>query len=334
MEEKVLQSILENGLIESGDRIVIGVSGGPDSICLLHVLNNIRNNVKYNLNFELYVCHINHGIRENAVLDEKYVEEYCSKKSIPFYLKKVNIETIAKQEKKGTEETGRNVRYEFFEEIAIKTGSNKIATAHNKNDNIETVIMNILRGSGVSGLKGIEVKRDKYIRPLISITREEIEEYCNKESLNPREDESNKENIYTRNKIRNIVIPYIKEQFNPNIVEAIDRLSCMSKEETEYLDKIVEEEYKKIVKVDKPKLIVLDLQGFNKLEIVIKRRVIRYTINRLIGTSLGIERIHVEDIVKLCNNNIGNKLLHPNKNIKIMLKKGEIFFEDCREVYP
>ena len=127
------------------------------------------------------------------------------------------------------EEAGRNVRYDFFDEIFDKVGANKIAIAHNKNDNAETVLMNIMRGSGVSGLKGIEpIRNGKFIRPLIEIDRKSIEQYCVDENLNPKFDESNKENVYTRNKVRNLLIPYIEKEFNPNIIESISRLSDLA----------------------------------------------------------------------------------------------------------
>ncbi|MDO5556409.1 MAG: tRNA lysidine(34) synthetase TilS, partial [Clostridia bacterium] len=210
MKQKVLQTIKKNKLIQNGEAIVVGVSGGPDSICLLHVLNELKNE----LNFKIYVAHINHMIRKEADEETEYVKEFCEKLEIEYYIKKVDVIKKANVLKKGIEETGRNVRYQFFNEILEKTNSNKIATAHNNNDKIETILMNILRGSGMSGLKGIEPMRNsKYIRPLIEIERNEIEEYCKINKLNPRIDKSNQDNTYTRNKIRNIVIPYIKKEF-------------------------------------------------------------------------------------------------------------------------
>ena len=128
-----------------------------------------------------------------------------------------------------------------------KTASNKIAPAHNNNDKVETILMNILRGSGTSGLKGIEAIRDKkFIRPLIETSREEIEEYCEVNKLNPRIDKSNNENIYTRNKVRNVVSPYIKQEFNPNILKTINRLSEVATEESEYLNRITKQTFNKI----------------------------------------------------------------------------------------
>ena len=324
MEEIVLNTIEKYNLINNGDKIVVAVSGGPDSMCLLNVLKNIRE--KFNL--ELFVAHINHMIREEAKEDENYVKKYCKENGLNFYSRSIDVEKIANTSKIGTEEAGRKVRYEYFEEILKETKSNKIAIAHNKNDKIETIIMNMLRGSGIAGLKGIEpIKNDKYIRPLIECERFEIEEYCRQNNIEPRIDRTNFENVYTRNKIRNIVIPYIKQEFNPNIIQTMDRLSDLVKEEDEYLEKVVETKYKEYVQQESNTQIVMDLKGFNKEEKVIKSRLLLYTISRLFGTTKGIEKIHIEDIIKLCEKNVGNKYLMPNKNIKILVNKNQIFFE-------
>ena len=188
--------------------------------------------------------------------------------------------------------------------------------------------MNILRGSGISGLKGIEPIRDnRYIRPLIEITREKIEKYCEEYKLSPKYDETNLENDYTRNKIRNIVIPYIEKEFNPNITQTLNRLSEVARQEDDYLNEVTKKEYNAIRLEKTEKQITLDLQAFNKLELVIKRRLILYTINELVNTKAGIEKTNIDDIIKLCNNNIGNKYLTPIKGIKVLVKKGRIFYE-------
>lgn len=322
LEEVVLETINKNNLIKDGESIVVGVSGGPDSITLLDILIKLQKRIK----FDIVVAHINHMIRSDADEDQRYVEKYCKNNNITFYVKQAKVEEIAKNQKIGTEEAGRNLRYEFFDEILEKTKSNKIATAHTKNDNVETVLMNIIRGSGTKGLKGIEIIRDnKYIRPLLEISRTEIEEYCEKNNLEPRIDSSNMENIYTRNKIRNLLIPYIQKEFNPNIIETIDRLSSISKEENKYFEDITKKAYEEILVEETKNEVVLDLKKFNTLEIVIKNRIMLYTINKLFGSSSGIEKIHLQDIIKLCNNNIGNKYLIPNKKVKILLKNKKIF---------
>ena len=322
LKEEVLKTIKDNKLINEGDKIVIGVSGGPDSICLLHLLNNLKDTLK----ITIYVAHINHSIREVADMETKYVQDFCKKIGVECFVKKEDILSLAKKQKKGTEEVGRQVRYSFFDEVLEKTNSNKIATAHNSNDRAETVILNILRGSGISGLKGIEAIRDqKYIRPLINTDRESIEKYCEENKLEPKIDETNKENIYTRNKVRNVVIPYIKKEFNQNIIKTINRLSTVATEENDYLMKITKQEYANISNMEND-IITLDLKRFNNLELVIKRRLILYTINEAIHTTNGIEKVNLDDIVKLCSNNIGNKYLTPIKEIKIYVKKGKVYF--------
>ncbi len=322
LKEEVLKTIETYNLIEKNDKIVIGVSGGPDSICLLHVLYGL----KEKLGIEIVVAHVNHMLRDVADLETEYVQKFCKKLGIECYVKKADILEISKTQKKGTEEVGRQVRYDFFDEVAKKTNSNKIATAHNSNDRAETVILNILRGSGLSGLKGIEPIRDnKYIRPLINTDRQDIENYCNDNKLEPKYDKTNNENIYTRNKVRNTVIPYIKKEFNPNIIKTINRLSSLATEENEYLQAITKQEFENLL-IEKTENIILDLHKLNSLNLVIKRRLILYTINEVLHTTNGIEKVNIDDIIKLCKNNIGNKYLMPIKEIKVYVKKGKIYF--------
>ena len=321
MEEKVLKTIKKYELIKSGDNIVLGISGGPDSICMLYILNSLKKDLKFNI----YVAHINHMLRENAKLDEEYVKNTCKKLNIPVYIKHIQIKEIAEKEKRGIEETGRKVRYKFFEEILRKTNSNKIATAHNLNDSIETIILNIIRGTGISGLAGIEpIRENKFIRPLIECERKEIEEYCKLNKLEPRIDESNYENKYNRNKIRNICIPYLQKELNSNVIKNISRLSEIANEEQKYIEKNVEKSFNKICIENTENKIILDIKMFVKEELVIKRRLILYTINKLIGTTINIEKINIDDIIKLCERNIGNKFLIPTKGIKVFVKKGKI----------
>lgn len=322
LKEEVLKTIKKYNLINNGDKIIIGVSGGPDSICLLNILNALKNK----LNIEIAVAHINHMIRTEADEETEYVKKFCEKINVPCFIKKVNVLELAKQTKRGTEEAGRDERYKFFEEILNKTNSNKIATAHNSNDRAETVILNIVRGSGIAGLKGIEANREnKYIRPLIETSREKIEKYCIENNLEPKYDKSNNENIYSRNKVRNELIPYIKKEFNQNIIQTINRLSELATEENEYLEKLTKDAYNSI-KMEETENIILNLKQFNKLELVIKRRLILYTIKETLHTTNGIEKINIDDIIKLCENNIGNKYLMPTKEIKVFVGKGKIQF--------
>ena len=326
MEQKVLNTIKQYKLIENGDRVVVGVSGGPDSISLLDILNKFqKNNI---INFEIIVAHINHQIREEADSDEEFVKEYCEKNQINFFTKRIDVIKYANNNKMGLEEAGRKIRYDFFDEILKQENANKIAIAHNKNDKAETIIMNIIRGSGISGLRGIEPIRDgKYIRPIIDCERYEIEKYAEENKLNPRIDKTNFENDCTRNKIRNIVLPYVKKEFNSNIVETLNRLSLVAVETDEYIKRQVIEEYNKIKIEETVEKIVLNLKEFNLKDMLIRKKILIYTISKVLGNSQNIEKVNVEDIIKMCEKNIGNKYIMPNKNIKVLVNKGKIFFE-------
>jgi len=323
MIDAVLKTIQKYNLIKANDKIVLGVSGGPDSLFMLDILNKL----KEQLQIELVVAHINHMIRAEADSEEEFVRKFCQKINVEFYSKRIEVEKYANNNKIGLEEAGRKVRYEFFEEVCNQTGANKIAVAHNKNDKVETIIMHILRGSGISGLQGIQPQtNNKIIRPIIEIERVDIEKYCEEQRLQPRIDKSNFDNTYTRNKIRNVVIPYIKDEFNPNFIETMTRLSEVITEENEFLSKLTDTEYKKILIEKTEKEIALDLKKFNELDNIIKKRIILYTVSILRGGSQGIEKIHIEDIVKLCQNNIGNKFLIPNKGLKVLVKDKKILF--------
>lgn len=266
LEKQVEETIKKFNMLEKGDKIVVGVSGGPDSMTLLNILISLKE--KYSLT--LSVAHVNHMIRENAKIDEEYVKEFCKENNIECFVKRSDVVEKSQKEKKGLEEAGREVRYNFFDEVLKSTNSNKIAIAHNLNDNAETIIMNALRGTGLSGLKGIEPKREKFIRPLIETKREEIEEYCKQNNINPRHDESNDDNTYTRNKTRNIVIPYIKKEYNPNIINTLKRLSEIVRENEEFFKREVEKHYKEII-ISEENKIVYDLKKFNSLDVVLQK---------------------------------------------------------------
>ena len=241
VEEKFLNTVRDYNLIESGDVIVVGVSGGPDSITLLTCLNKY----KEKFNYKIIVAHINHLIRKDSTEDEQFVENYCKKNDIPIFIKRAKVEEIAKKEKRGTEETGRRIRYEFFNDVLKKNNANKIAIAHNMNDNAETMILNLIRGTGLQGLEGIRPRNNNIIRPLINCKREEIESYCEKNNLNPRIDSTNSENIYRRNIIRNKILPSLKE-INPNIVETLSRTTKIIRENNTYIKESSQEIFDKI----------------------------------------------------------------------------------------
>lgn len=322
LEEKFLKTIKENNLIEKEDVIVVGVSGGPDSITLLTCLNKY----KEKLGIRLVVAHINHLIREDSTEDEQFVENVCKEMDIKFYCKRAKVEEIAKAEKLGTEETGRKIRYEFFDEVAEKEKANKIAIAHNMNDNAESMILNLIRGCGLTGLEGIQPSEyGKYIRPLINCSRSEIEDYCDKNNLQPRIDSTNKENIYRRNIIRNIILPQLKE-LNPNIVEGLSRTSKLVKQNNVFVNDYSQETYDYLEEKEEGK-ISFYLKEFNEQYEVVKQNMVLLAINEIKGNTRNIEKTNIDDIVKMAARNVGNKFLIINKGLKITCKDGKLIFE-------
>ncbi|MDF3001146.1 MAG: tilS, partial [Bacillota bacterium] len=241
IKDRVKDTIVKNNLIEHGEHIVIGLSGGPDSVCLFHILHCFQE--EWNLGID--AVHINHGLRPGAAEeDQRYTEELCKSYNVPCHTFFYDVKKIAAETGASSEDAGRQVRYQSFarvaEKISCETGRNiKIAVAQNMNDQAETVLMRILRGTGTEGLCGIEYLRNDpsrgtLIRPLLDITREEIEAYCREHKLKPQIDLTNLEPIYTRNKIRLELLPYLCEQFNTNIITALNRLSGIAKEDKAY----------------------------------------------------------------------------------------------------
>lgn len=319
VEQNFLNTVKENNLINENDIIVVGVSGGPDSTALLSCLNNY----KEKFNCKIIVAHINHLIREDSTEDEKYVENLCEKMNIKCYIKRADVEKMASEQKRSTEDMGRIVRYQFFDEIAQKENANKIAIAHNMNDNAETLLLNLIRGAGLVGLEGIRpLEYGKYIRPLINCKRNEIEDYCKINNLEPRIDSTNKENIYKRNIIRNKLIPYI-EELNPNIIQTLNRTSKIIIDNNDYINEETLKEYNKIAICESNK-VSFDLKKFSKISNNIKTNLIFKAIEQLKGNTKNVEKSNIDDIIRMCNRNVGNKHIMINKEIEAEIKNSKL----------
>ena len=222
IKEIILNTVVTNKMIDYGNKVVVGVSGGADSMCLLHFLMSIK--TEYSL--DITVAHINHNLRgAEAMRDQYLVEQFCNENKIKCKVLSADINNICAETKESCEECGRRIRYEFFNELC--TENSKIATAHTLSDFAETMIFNIARGTGLKGLQSIPKVRGNIIRPLIDITRTQVEEYCKTNNINFIVDSSNLENDYNRNKIRNIVVPVLKE-INPSFESSVARLSSIA----------------------------------------------------------------------------------------------------------
>lgn len=242
--QKVKHYINKHQLLADGYAVLVCVSGGADSVCLLDVLCQLR--AVYNL--KIYVAHVNHMLRgEESNRDEQFVKTLCEQYKVPFRTKQVDVSNLAKTNKITCEEAGRKVRYDFFVSLKQELSINKIATAHNKNDNVETVCMRFLRGTGVDGLGGIPVENDiDVIRPLLSVSRQEIEAYLEERHLTYITDSSNLTDAYTRNRIRHHFLPYILENYNENFHDTLSENILLCNEAGSYLKQQIEQAYSKL----------------------------------------------------------------------------------------
>lgn len=300
--------IKDNNLINPKDRILVALSGGPDSVCLLNILYNL----KEELDIEIGAAHLNHMLRdEDAFQDEEYVKNLCDSFDIPCFVKRVDINKYSKENKMSSEMAGRDARYNFFDEVIREHGYNKIATAHNANDQAETILFRLMRGTGIEGLCGIKVCRDKIIRPILCLSRKEVEEYIEVNNLKPRIDKTNFEKIYNRNKIRLDILPYIKENFNEDIIQTLNRMSVLLQKDNEFIEKSARSFYEKYC-VEQQDYFIIKKKMFDNHEAVVTR-VIRYALTNFSKTHYDFEMKHIYDICNLAKNNSGKVIDLPNK---------------------
>ena len=327
--QTVRETVREHNMIESGEKVLAAVSGGADSVCMLHVLNRL----KKDLNFEIFCAHLNHGIRgEAADADEAFVEKLCLENEIPFFSKRVDVPKIAKSQKVTLEEAGRIARYEFFSELATAHGISKVATAHNKNDNAETVLMRILRGTGIDGLKGIAyVREDGVIRPVLDVSREQIEDYCSENGLSFCVDATNSDNDYTRNKIRNELLPYLKKEFNERIDDSLCRLSRNAGDDAGFLNNYARRFYERIRSpLSQKKPVMLHIESPGMVEKSIAARVLRIAAEDA-QKGLKLERKHIDDIFELMSKETGAEISLPQE-ARAEVQYGWLVFKGREEI--
>ena len=323
MLDKVREYILKNELIDKGDNILVALSGGPDSVCLLHILARLRSE----FDLRLGAIHINHLLRgEEAIEDENYTKELCRFLDVENYVERIDIATIAEKEGQSIELAGREERYKAFNKIKEKFSYNKIAVAHNSNDQAETILMRLMRGSGLEGLTGIKAKReDGIIRPILCLNRNEIEGYCNEYKLEPRIDKSNYEKIYNRNKVRLDILPYMKENFNEDIIDTLNRMALLLQKDNEYLEEVATMAYRKYCKEEKDKIIVSKELFENEKE-AITTRILKRSFKNISNSHKNFEMKHIVDIIELSK--LGtNKEVHLTNGIVVQNIYGDIIFK-------
>ena len=296
IEYLVLKNIKENGLIFSGQKVIVAVSGGADSVTLLDVLRKISSSE----GFSIEVCHYNHRLRgKESDADENFVKKLCDRYSIKCTVGRAKLANLFKNE-----EEARQARYDFFKKVLKSSGGVRIATAHSANDSAETFLLRIIRGTGVSGLRSISFRRENFIRPLLSITRNQIEKYVESEKLEYVTDATNDDVKYSRNFVRHKIIP-LCEEINPNIILTLYNSSRIMEEDLECLNLLVDEAYKNIL-MEEEKELVLSRSKWLELSPALRRLCLRRAIDAKVGL-IDITQTHLKDICKIAEGKAGNK---------------------------
>ncbi len=326
--EQVRTTIRQHGLFEKGDTVLVGVSGGADSVCLLHILNQL----KEEFGIRIYGAHIHHGIRgEEADRDAEFVRKLCKKLKITYSLRKISVPEFAEQEGLSEETAGRVLRYRCFREICVAKEITKIATAHHRNDQAETVLMRMLRGAGIEGLAGIRyMRQDGVVRPLLDVTREEIEGYCAENGLEYCTDSSNTEEQYARNRIRNQLLPLL-EQFNPNVVTALSNLAKNMAEDGDFLRGYAKRLYGRLGSpLPERRPVVLEIESLKMLEPTIQVRLLQLAAEDTMGKGYKAERKHWESVLSLLDKETGSCVHMPN-GLKVSVGYGWLSFQKPEE---
>ncbi|MBP3664122.1 MAG: tRNA lysidine(34) synthetase TilS [Tyzzerella sp.] len=301
---KVEEYVSKRNMIQKEDKLIVGVSGGADSICLLFVLMELQKK----LAFEMVVVHVNHGLRgEAADGDEAYVRKVCKEHGITCEVYRENVEWIAKERKQSTEEAGRHVRREAFMQTMEKYGGTKIALAHHMNDSVETFFMNLARGTGIQGMGGIRPIAGVYIRPLLCLERKEIEEFLQEKNIPYCIDATNEEDDYTRNRLRNHVIPYMEREVNTRTVAHIGETMNQLQELQIFLQEQTEIYCEQCVKQHEKGYILLE-SSFFKAPTSLRPFIIKRVLVQICQKEKDIHEVHLQQILELFQKQVGRQL--------------------------
>ena len=330
LSKKVHATITKYSMLSKNDKVLVCVSGGPDSVALLYLLYFLKD--KFNL--KLRIAHLNHMIRgKEADRDADFVRNLAGRLNSPIISKKSDVPSFVKKNKLSSEEGARILRYRFFLEAAVKFKVDKVAIGHTADDQIETVLMRIVRGTGLEGLGGIqpviEQNGIRIIRPLIEVWKKEIEDYLRQKNLRFRTDLSNKDKAYFRNKIRLGLIPYLSRNYNPGIKEILLRLGDAAREDCDYLGKVSEKAFENLIEVEAKKNkseIGVSIRRLNRHSLAVRRRIMRLAIRKIKGDLRRISFQNLEDLNSLIQGSDRNLFLHLPDGIKVRREYGKLIF--------
>ncbi|MTI82134.1 MAG: tRNA lysidine(34) synthetase TilS [Firmicutes bacterium] len=296
--KRVSNFITSHQMINNGEKVLVAVSGGADSVVLLHILYSLRQQ----LNISLHVAHLDHMFRgEESREDANFVKLLCQSWQLPHTIVAKDVALYQEQRGLSSQVAAREVRYNLLNEVAETHGASRIALAHHADDQAETVLINLIRGAGPGGLAGISPVRDNlYIRPLLEIRRRQIERYCQQNALQYRTDSSNLKTIYLRNKIRMHLLSKLEEEYNSEIVPALGRMADLCRVDDSYLEQQANEKWLSLQPLINEKSVVFIKQKFEQLHLSMQRRVIRLAWEKMIGEQKNLSRYHVDSIIEQC----------------------------------
>ncbi|MFC5714473.1 tRNA lysidine(34) synthetase TilS [Thalassorhabdus alkalitolerans] len=326
MKQTVKDFITSHKLIDKGDTIVAAVSGGPDSMALLHYLHEMKDT----WDLQVVAAHVEHGLRGTpSIKDAEFVEEWCREHSVHFEKVHLSLADKVKQDKGSVQKTARQARYEFLGNVMIRWGAQKLATAHHGDDQVETMLMKQTSGRALIGEMGIPVKREEaygvIIRPFLSVTKEEILAYCQKEGVTYREDESNKKDDYLRNRFRKRVLPFLKEE-EPEVHSHLQKLSEWMNEDRKYIEAMAESEIKKSVISKQPDEITISVPCWASLPVSLQRRGIPLLLKYLFrDKEPELSSIHIEDCLRLISGTSPSGQLDLRQGLRVVRS-----YEKCR----
>lgn len=331
LQEKFKSNLLSNSLVETGDRIMLAISGGLDSVVLLDLFSKIQEFFR----LKLAIIHVHHGIRgDEADVDLEFVRSLSDKYNLPFFSKKVDSLKFAREDRCSLEESARILRYQVYEEILRKTKFNKLATGHTANDQTETILDHLLRGSGILGMTGISKARGPYIRPLLNFSREVLETYVHQHELVYHVDSTNKDLKYRRNRIRMELIPYLKKHFNPNLIKTLNRLGEILEENEQFLKFFADNSFKALVTCRKKDKIILDINVFLSYFIILQKYILIRAFEELAISRNVLDFDKLSSIVKLISNRKIGKRILIDGDCQLLIDHDGIVIKRNLEAFP
>jgi tRNA(Ile)-lysidine synthase len=322
LPEKVKKAIEQQNLICRADKILIGVSGGADSVALASILQSLR----ATLGVQLVIAHFNHKLRASADADQRFVEGLAKRFNVPF------ISAGWTGKRSSSEESSREKRFAFFIRAAMKTNADSVALAHTMNDQAETVLMRILRGSGLQGIGAIRPKNKMhgmtFIRPLLGFQRQEIETYLRGQKLRFRIDPTNLKPFFYRNKIRLDLLPYIAKKYNPNIHGSLVNLADISSTDFDYLEQAAVKIFKQLVRIDfKKRCVSFAVSGFNRQHLSMKRMLIRMAYAEIKGDMNQLTLAHLREVDDLLEKRLRGAIVHFPAGVSVFQDQKRIFIK-------